>query len=130
MLINSGNSKYRVLKGEFLFPLPSHSSNDLFFLRTIRCPFYTSLVHLLRTIRCPFYTSLVHLLRVHACSIASVVSTSAIPLTCPPKIFDVDCFKNIEFVTISLLLYVFWPRGMWDLSSLTWDQTCMPCIGR
>ena len=32
----------------------------------------------------------------------------------------------IEFVTILLLFYVllFWPRGMWDLSSLTRDQTC------
>ena len=29
----------------------------------------------------------------------------------------------IEFVTILLLFYVlvFWPRGMWDLSSLTRD---------
>ena len=37
-----------------------------------------------------------------------------------------------EFVTISLLFYVlvFWPRGMWDLSSLTRDRTCTPCIGR
>ena len=31
-----------------------------------------------------------------------------------------------------LLLYVlvFWPQGMWDLSSLTRDRTCTPCIGR
>ena len=38
----------------------------------------------------------------------------------------------IEFVTILLLLYVliFWPQGMWDLSSLTRDQTHTPCIGR
>ena len=38
----------------------------------------------------------------------------------------------IEFVTISLLLYVlvFWPRGMWALSSPTRDQTRIPCIGR
>ena len=38
----------------------------------------------------------------------------------------------IEFVTIVLLFYVlvFWPRGMWDLSSLTRDWTCTPCIGR
>ena len=36
------------------------------------------------------------------------------------------------FVTTLLLLYVlvFWPWGMWDLSYLTWDQTCTPCIGR
>lgn len=25
---------------------------------------------------------------------------------------------------------VFWPRGMWDLSFLTRDRTCTPCIGR
>ena len=38
----------------------------------------------------------------------------------------------IEFVTILLLFYVsvFWPRGMWDLSSTTRDWTCTPCIGR
>ena len=38
----------------------------------------------------------------------------------------------IEFVTISLLFYVlfFWPRGMWDLSSPTRDQTHTPCTGR
>ena len=38
----------------------------------------------------------------------------------------------IEFVTILLLFYVlvFWPRGMWDLSSLTRDWTRTPCIGR
>ena len=38
----------------------------------------------------------------------------------------------IEFVTILLLFYVlvFWPRGMWDLSSPTRDQTHTPCIGR
>ena len=37
----------------------------------------------------------------------------------------------IEFV-ILLLFYVlaFWLQGMWDLSSLTKDQTCTPCIGR
>ena len=31
-----------------------------------------------------------------------------------------------------LLFYVlvFWPRGMWDLSSLTRDRTCSPCTGR
>ena len=28
------------------------------------------------------------------------------------------------------MFLVFWPRGMWDLSSLTRDQTCTPCIGR
>ena len=39
----------------------------------------------------------------------------------------------IEFVTILLLFYVlffFWFRGMWDLSSPTRDQTQTPCIGR
>ena len=38
----------------------------------------------------------------------------------------------IEFVTILLLFYVlfFWPGGMWDLSSLTRDQTLTPCIER
>ena len=38
----------------------------------------------------------------------------------------------IEFVTMLLLFYVsvFWPQGMWDLSSLTRDRTCTPCIGR
>ena len=38
----------------------------------------------------------------------------------------------IEFVTILVLFYVlvFWPRGMWNLSSRTRDQTRTPCIGR
>ena len=38
----------------------------------------------------------------------------------------------IEFVTILLLFYVlvFWPRGVWDISSLTRDRTHTPCIGR
>ena len=38
----------------------------------------------------------------------------------------------IGFVTLLLLFYVlvFWPRGMWDVSSPTRDQTCTPCIGR
>ena len=37
----------------------------------------------------------------------------------------------IEFVTILLLSYVltFWPGGMWDLSSITRNRTCMSCIG-
>ena len=35
----------------------------------------------------------------------------------------------IEFVTICFCL-VFWPRGMWDLSSPTRDQTHTSCIGR
>ena len=38
----------------------------------------------------------------------------------------------IEFVTMLLLFFVLivWPRGMWDLSSLTRDRTLTPCIGR
>ena len=38
----------------------------------------------------------------------------------------------IEFVTLLLLFYVlvFWPRGMWDLSSPTRNRTRTPCIGR
>ena len=38
----------------------------------------------------------------------------------------------IEFVTILHLFYVlvFWPQGMWDLNSLTRDQTCTLCVGR
>ena len=38
----------------------------------------------------------------------------------------------IEFFAILLLFYVlvFWPQDMWDLSSLTRDWTCTPCIGR
>ena len=42
-------------------------------------------------------------------------------------------FKGfVESVTILLLFYVlvFWPRGMWDLSSPTRDRTYTPCIGR
>ena len=37
-----------------------------------------------------------------------------------------------EFVTVLLLSYVwvFWPHSMWDLTSLTVDQTHTPCIER
>ena len=39
----------------------------------------------------------------------------------------------IEFVTILLLfcvlVLVFWPRGMWDVSSSTRDGTHTPCTG-
>ena len=45
--------------------------------------------------------------------------------------FDVDHFKVlIEFVTVLLLSYVlvFWPQGIWDLNSLTRDQTCISYI--
>ena len=31
---------------------------------------------------------------------------------------------------VSVLSFVFWWQGMWDLSSPTRDQTCTPCIGR
>ena len=36
----------------------------------------------------------------------------------------------IESVTILLLFYVlvFWPQDMWDLGSLTRDQTCTPAL--
>ena len=48
--------------------------------------------------------------------------------------FDVDHFFKvfIEFVTTLLLFYVlvFWPRGMWDLRSLTRDRAHTPCTGR
>ena len=38
----------------------------------------------------------------------------------------------IEFATILLLFHVlvFWPQGMWDLSSPTRDQTHTPYIGK
>ena len=37
-----------------------------------------------------------------------------------------------KFVTILFLFYAlfFWPRGMWDLSFLNRDQTCIPCVVR
>ena len=47
--------------------------------------------------------------------------------------FDADIFKVFkEFVTILPLFYVlvFWPWDLWDLSSLTRDQTRTVCIGR
>ena len=38
----------------------------------------------------------------------------------------------IELVTMLLLFYVlvFWLQGMWNLSSLTRDRTCIHCIGK
>ena len=38
----------------------------------------------------------------------------------------------IDFVTILFLscVLVFWPPGMWNLSSPTRNQTCTPSIGR
>ena len=45
--------------------------------------------------------------------------------------FDGDHFKVYEFVTILLLFYVmvFWPGGMWNLSSPARDRTHTPCMG-
>ena len=49
-------------------------------------------------------------------------------------LFDLDHLKKVfnEFVTTLLLFYVlvFWPRGMWDLGSLTRNPTHTPCTGR
>ena len=44
--------------------------------------------------------------------------------------FDVDFLSFIGFVTILLLFYVllFWPRGMWGLSSPTRDWTHTPAL--
>ena len=45
--------------------------------------------------------------------------------------YDVTIFKVFtEFVTISFLSYVlvFWPQGMWDLSSRTRDQITPPAF--
>ena len=36
----------------------------------------------------------------------------------------------IEFVTILLLIFMFWPQCMWNLSSLTRDQAYTLRIGR
>ena len=48
--------------------------------------------------------------------------------------FDVDHFfkslLNLLPYCFCFMFLVFWPRGMWDLSSLTRDQTRTPCIGR
>ena len=45
---------------------------------------------------------------------------------------DVDHFKVfIEFVTVPLFyILIFWPWGIWDLSTLTRDQARTPCIWR
>ena len=42
-----------------------------------------------------------------------------------------DYFKNLYWIcyTIALVLS-FWPRGMWDLTSLTTKRTCTLCIWR
>ena len=46
--------------------------------------------------------------------------------------FDVGHFFKvfIEFVTILLLFYVFWPLDIWDLSSPSRDCIRTPSIGR
>ena len=48
------------------------------------------------------------------------------------RFFDIGHFLKvfIELVTILLLSYAlaFWPRGIWDLSSPTSDQSSTPCI--
>ena len=38
----------------------------------------------------------------------------------------------IELITtlLPISVLVIWLQGMWDLSSLTRDQTCTPCTGR
>ena len=43
-----------------------------------------------------------------------------------------DWTELIEFVAILILFYILvvWPQGMWDLSSLTRDPTCIPYPGR
>ena len=48
--------------------------------------------------------------------------------------FDVDHFKSLYWMCYNIVsavyALVFWLRGMWDLSSLTGNQTCAPCIRR
>ena len=47
-------------------------------------------------------------------------------------IMDVRRFKSLYEFGITWLLFsalVFWPQGMWDLRSLTRDQTQAPCLG-
>ena len=51
--------------------------------------------------------------------------------------FDVDHFQNLYWICYNtasvlwcLFVCLFWPWGMWDLSSTTKDWTCTPCIGR
>ena len=39
----------------------------------------------------------------------------------------VQALKCSDSVTV---MQTYLPHGMWDLSSLTRDQTCIPCIGR
>ena len=47
--------------------------------------------------------------------------------------FDVDYFKSLYWICcniVSVWCLVFWPSGMWDLSSSTRDWTHTPSIGR
>ena len=48
--------------------------------------------------------------------------------------FNVDHFKSHYWVCYNIASFVyvlvFWPWGMWDLSSLTRERTHTPCIGR
>ena len=37
---------------------------------------------------------------------------------------------NLLQYCFCFMFWFFWPQGMWDLSSLTGDQTRIPCIGR
>ena len=50
------------------------------------------------------------------------------------KVFFYVTFLKVftEFVTMLLLFYhlVFWPQGMWDLSTPSRDQTLTNCIGK
>ena len=55
------------------------------------------------------------------------------PLSNSSRIHFLVCDGAIEFVTILLLFYILIfrpPPAMWDLSTLTRDQTCTPPIGR
>ena len=47
-------------------------------------------------------------------------------------IIVVDHFNTycICYNIVSVLWGLFWPRGMWDVISLTRDQTRIPCVGR
>ena len=48
--------------------------------------------------------------------------------------FYVDHFKSLYWICYNiasvLCFGVFWPKGIWDLSSPTRDWTCTPCLGR
>ena len=46
------------------------------------------------------------------------------------KIFLMWTMFLLKMLTIFLLFCIFWPGGMWDLSSPTRDQTYTSCIGR